>query len=358
MTGIIHRHLMATFLRNLAYTIVGAIVLFTMMDLLDHVGSFVDNKATASMVARYYVYKAAWIVDTVLPVAMLMATLFTVGAMARYLELTALFAAGRSLLGVTRPLVLLAVAVAAFSLAWREYVLPAANVERNRVWEVEVHRNPDRIRPTQNIALTGPDGRLYYARRFDPNTGLLTGLKIVTKDGAAVVERIDADRAEWDGAHWTLVGGVRRTFSGDRETIVPFDRLTARDLEMDPRSFFRDRIRPEDMNIRQLREHAELVRLTGGDATAAEVDIQFNLAFPLVNVIVVLMGIVLASGPRKTTIASGFGLTLLVSFGYYLFMNFGRALGHSGTIGPVPAAWSGNAAYALIFAVLWLRARR
>lgn len=356
--GIIHRHLVATFLRNLAYTIVGAIVLFTMMDLLDHIGSFVDNKATLSMAARYYLFKAAWIVDTVLPVAMLMATLFTVGTMARYLELTALFAAGRSLLGVTRPLVGLALLMTLFSLAWREYVLPVANVERNRIWEVEVHHNPDRIRPTQNIALTGPDGRLYYARRFDPNTGLLTGLKIVTKDGARFVERIDAERAEWDGRHWTLVDGVRRVFDGDLETITPFERLTATDLRVDPRSFYRDRIRPEDMNIRQLKELADLVQQTGGDATAALVDIQFNLAFPLVNLVVVLMGIVLASGPRKTTIASGFGLTLLVSFGYYLFMNFGRALGHSGTIAPVPAAWAGNVAYSLVFAVLFVRARR
>ena len=356
--GIIHRHLTATFLRNLGYTVVGAIVLFTMMDLLDHMGSFVDNDATVSMIGRYYLYKAAWIIDTVLPVAMLMATLFTVGTMARYLELTALFAAGRSLMQVTRPLIVIAVLVTAFSLAWREYVLPVANVERNRIWEVEVHNNPDRIRPTQNISLTGPDGRLYHARRFDPNANVLTGLEIVTKDGARVVERIDADRAEWDGRHWTLVDGVRRRFAGETERIEPFDRLTARDLEVDPRSFYRDRIRQEDMNIRQLRDHAELVRLTGGDPTNALVDIQFNLAFPLVNVIVVLMGIVLASGPRKTTIASGFGLTLLVSFGYYLFMNFGRALGHSGTIGPVPAAWAGNAAYAVIFVVLFARARR
>jgi lipopolysaccharide export system permease protein len=112
------------------------------------------------------------------------------------------------------------------------------------------------------------------------------------------------------------------------------------------------------MNIRQLRDHVELVRQTGGDPTSALVDIQFNFAFPLVNIIVVLMGMVLASGPRKTTIASGFGLTLLVSFGYYLFMNFGRALGHSGTIPALPAAWAGNAAYAMVFLVLFLRARR
>lgn len=355
---IIHRQLTTTFLRNLGYTMVGALILFTLVDVLDSMGSFVDNDATAWMILRYYAFKAAWIIDTVLPIAMLMATLFTIGTMARYLELTALFAAGWSLMKVARPLIVLSILVTVFSLAWREYVLPEANVRRNKVWEVEIHHNPDRIRPTQQIALTGADGRLYFARRFDPNTGILTGLKIFIRHSAAVSERIDAARAEWDGQYWTLIDGTKRTFDGEIETTVTFDRLTARDLQVDPKSFYRDRIRPEDMNIRQLREHIDLILASGGDSTKSLVDIQFNMAFPLVNIIVVLMGIVLASGPRKTTVASGFGFTLLVSFGYYLFMNFGRSLGHNGTLPPVPAAWSGNLAYGLIFLVLYVRARR
>ena len=65
---------------------------------------------------------------------------------------------------------------------------------------------------------------------------------------------------------------------------------------------------------RQIEGSDSNVLLTGGDPLTADVDIQFQLAFPLVNLIVVLMGIVLASGPRKTTIASGFGLTLLISY--------------------------------------------
>ncbi len=124
MMPIIHRHLLGTFLRNLGYTMVGALILFTLVDVLDHMGSFVDNDATAWMILRYYAFKAAWIVDTVLPIAMLMATLFTVGTMARYLELTALFAAGWSLMKVARPLIALSILVTVFSLVWREYVLP------------------------------------------------------------------------------------------------------------------------------------------------------------------------------------------------------------------------------------------
>ncbi len=356
--NIIHRHLLRGFLRNLSYTMVGALILFTLIDMLDHMSSFLDNSATASMIGRYYVFKAAWIVDTVLPIAMLMATLFTIGSMARYLELTALFAAGWSLMKVCRPLIILALLVTVFSLAWREYVLPEANIRRNKVWEVEIHGRPDRIRPTQHIALTDSDGRLYYARKFDPNSGILTGLKILSYDGAVVTERIDAQRAEWDGQYWTLINGTRRTFDGDEETTSSFDRLTASDLTVDPKGFYRDRIRQEDMNIRQLREHVALVTRSGGDPTSGLVDIQFNLAFPLVNLIVVLMGVLLASGPRKTTVASGFGWTLLVSFGYYLFMNFGRSLGHNGTLPPMAAAWAGNALYTVIFVVLFARARR
>lgn len=358
MISIIHRHLLGTFFRNLGFTIVGALVLFTLIDLLDHIGSFVDNNATAWQIMRYYGFKAVWTIDTVLPIAMLMATLFSVGTMARYLELTALFASGWSLMRITRPLIVVACLVTLFSLAWREYVLPVANVQRNQVWEVEIHGQPNSIRPTSHIALTASDGRLYYARKYDPNTGVITGLKILSHVGANITERVDAAWAHWDGTHWTLIDGTRRTFEGDEETTVTFDRLTATDLQVDPKSFYRDRIRQEDMNIRQLRDHVELVRHSGGDPTSAQVDMQFNLAFPVVNLIVVLMGILLASGPRKTTIASGFGFTLLVSFIYYLFMNFGRALGHNGTLPPIPAAWSGNVVYAVVFVIMFLRARR
>lgn len=356
--SLVHRTILGTFVRILAYTLVGAIILFTLVDLLENIGSFLDNQATPSMVGRYYLYKLVWIIDIVLPIAMLMATLFTVGTMARYNELTALFAAGRSLLQITRPLMLTAAVMTLFSLAWREYVLPQANLGRTRVWEVEIHKHPERARPTSNIALTAGDGRLYYARTYNPSSGAVTGLRVVTTRNAQVTERLDAARAEWNGRHWLLYNGSRRTFAEDQETVYPFEEVVVTDLAITPESFDHERIRPEDMNISQLNRHIKLVRQSGGDATASAVDIQFLLAFPMVHLIVVFMGILLASGPRKTTIASGFGLTILISFGYYLCMNFGRALGHSGALPPLAAGWSGNVLYAAIGWVLYWRARR
>ncbi len=355
---LIHRSAVSGFLRILLFTLLGALILFTLIDLFDHMDSFMDNDATPSMMARYYLYKAPWIIDTVLPIGMLMATLFTVGMMARYNELTALFAAGRSLMQVTRPLLLLAVAASLFSLAWTEYVLPDANAEVERIWEVEVHGRPDRVRPTNDVALTGTDGWLYYARTFVPDRSRIKEFRAHRLDGPQVVERFDAETADWQEGQWLLRRGTRRWFGAEGDSIARFDLLQSGLSGITPETFADERVKPESMNARQLRRYIRMLRASGSDATAYEVDFHFKLAFPVVHVIVVFLGIMLASGPRKTTVASGFGWTILISFGYYLSVNFGRALGHSGALPPVIAAWAGNLAYTVLALGLFARLRR
>lgn len=352
------RLIMGLFLRYLAYTLLGSFILFILVDLSTLLGSFIDNQATISMTLRYYLYKGASFLEIILPISALIATLFTVGSMARYCELTAFYAAGLSLLRIIRPLLIAGLLLTVVALVWREYVLPEADMRMWRVWEVEIHKRAETLKPTAKITARGPDGRLYYARRYDPNTETVTGMVVITTAGASVTERVDAQRAQWDGSHWILHQGTRRAFNGDLETREAFETVRATELAITPQGFSRPRIRPEQMNIRQLMDHRDLLRQTGGDPTGASVDIQFKLAFPLVNLIVVFLGALLASGKRKTTIASGFGLTLLITIGYYILMQFGRSFGHNGVLPPLAAGWIGNGVYAVGTWLLYLRARR
>jgi lipopolysaccharide export system permease protein len=177
-------------------------------------------------------------------------------------------------------------------------------------------------------------------------------------DGSQVVERYDAESAQWNGDQWLLTRGTHRWFNTRGDSISRFDELAAGLSGITPSSFADERIKPESMNARQLRRYADMIRTSGGDPTKYVVDFHFKLAFPAVHVIVVFLGIMLASAPRKTTVASGFGWTILISFGYYLSVNFGRALGHNGALPPLVAAWAGNIAYSVIALVLFMRIRR
>lgn len=353
-----HKAVLRQFLRILGFTLLGALVLFSLIHLFDHINGFMDNGASLALIGRYYLNKAPETIDIVLPIAMLMASLFTVGSMARYNELAALFASGRSLLQVTRPLVVAACLTALFSLAWSEWVLPRANANVERIWEVEVHGNPDRLKPTSNIAVNGTDGRLYHARSWVPETNKVKGFRVLGAEGAAVRERWDANQAVWDGDRWLLEDGTYRRFTPEEETVEPFRALATDLAGVTPHALNQANVRPDEMTVRQLAGYVDLLRRSGSDATPYEVDLHFKLAFPMVHVIVVLLGIMLASGPRKTTVASGFGWTILISFGYYLAINFGRAFGKTGTLPPVAAAWIGNAVFGCATLVLYLRIRR
>jgi len=162
----------------------------------------------------------------------------------------------------------------------------------------------------------------------------------------------------WDGGQWLLQDGTHRWFGAEGDSIARFESLESGLAGITPQAFRDERVKPESMNARQLWRYVRMIRSGGGDATAYEVDLHFKLAFPAVHLIVVFLGILLASGPRKTTVASGFGWTILISFGYYLSVNFGRALGHSGALPPLIAAWAGNIAYSVLALTLFLRVRR
>ena len=83
-----------------------------------------------------------------------------------------------------------------------------------------------------------------------------------------------------------------------------------------------------------------------------------KLSFPLVNFLLVVLGVALGGGRRKTTLWAGFGLTVALAFLYYLFMDFGLSLGKSGAIPIWISAWTGNILYGSMGLILFIRANR
>ena len=96
------------------------------------------------------------------------------------------------------------------------------------------------------------------------------------------------------------------------------------------------------MTYTELRYYIEKVRRSGGNVTRYLVDLYFKLSFPLAGSIFVLIGVAFASGKRKPSIATGFGVTLIIAFMYYGVLRVGQTLGHNGVLPPFLAAQLGN----------------
>jgi lipopolysaccharide export system permease protein len=112
------------------------------------------------------------------------------------------------------------------------------------------------------------------------------------------------------------------------------------------------------MNARELQAYVTRLRASGARVANYLVDLHLKLSFPLINVIVVMIGAAVATRLRMQSAALGFGLSIGISFLFYSFMRAGQALGHSGVLPPYLAAWLGDLVFGTVGLIMMARAQR
>ena len=110
------RYLLREWLRILLLAELGFPLVVIIIDITDKLGSYLARGLTRGAVALSYLYYLPEIMFLVLPAAVLFATVFTVGPLARHSELTAAKASGMSFHRLVRPLFVAAAAVVLFGI--------------------------------------------------------------------------------------------------------------------------------------------------------------------------------------------------------------------------------------------------
>lgn len=337
------RYLLKQYLRILFFSILAFVVIYVTVDVFEEIDNFIDHEAKLPDIAWYYFYSIPFILTYIIPVSLLLGTVFSLGVMSRRSELTALIASGISLVRITSPILIAALLVSAGSTYFNDVVVSNANRRNKDIMRFRIEkRTPPPPGLKENIHYLGGGGFVYLARTYNHRVRTLYDVVIQHFDGNTLVRRIDARKMEWDDGSWTLHEGVERTFEGEREVVRPFEEMAMPEIKETPDDFGKKEIEPDNMTFGELRHHIRKIKLSGGDVRRYLVDLYFKLSFPLAGSIFVLIGIAFASGKRKPSIATGFGVTLVVAFMYYGVLRVGQTLGHNGAVPPLLAAQLGN----------------
>jgi lipopolysaccharide export LptBFGC system permease protein LptF len=94
---------------------------------------------------------------------------------------------------------------------------------------------------------------------------------------------------------------------------------------------------------------------SGRPTAKYETERQLKYAYPLVNLMVALLALPLATRLRRGGIAIGFALSFLLFVLYVGMVRFGQILGHNGEMPPMLAAWLGNLVFAATGVFLLVR---
>ena len=356
---LISRYILGQFLATIGVSLCAFVGIFYIVDLISQLDKFLDLAVEPWYIFLYYFYFLPYIVVLTLPVSLLLSCLFTFGQLARHGELTAMKASGLSLYRIVRPILAASIVVSLGVFAAGEWIIPQANQRRERVNLTHVERFSREARAIRNhVFYRGEGGRQFFLRLYNGIQQRATDITVIEIENSAIVKTVRATEMDWIGDRWRLRKGAVWQFypKGALRASTPFDSLDFADWRERPENFLQGQKRPEEMDYRELKGYIRTVQQSGGDVQGYLVDLNLKLAFPCANLIIVLFGSALASHVRKSGIAFGFAASIGVCFLYWGLLRFSQALGHSGALTPIMAAWGPNILFAAIGLLLLIRA--
>ncbi|UYV14213.1 MAG: LptF/LptG family permease [Phycisphaera sp.] len=186
--------------------------------------------ATASIVWNLWWPRLIQLFNFTLGFVLVAALGFTTAQMVARRELVAMLASGISLWRAMVPVFVVAFGFVLVGVANQELVVPRI-VGILLADDPRVKNNDGKIGVSNLPTTPDASGKLIFAASFDPEAGVMEGVKIWERDEVGVPTRlISAEKATWDGSAWMLEAGSVQPV-GRPGAPEPIDRV---ETEMDP----------------------------------------------------------------------------------------------------------------------------
>jgi len=336
------------------------IVFFIVLHWVEYNDDFVDRGADMSEIFRvYYPAYIPEIVRLISPLAIFLSCIYVTGKLAQEVQLIALQTSGVSLYRLMRPYLLVGVMLTLVMFGFNGWVVPRANEvvvqydneylhpERQTIEVSEIHRQND---PRSIVSVgyydTGEQRAHHVSlQRFD--------------DQQYLRERFDADRMEWvDSLQvWRMVGVTERSFPDGQPMQQTYHSRMDTTLQITPRDLARTARDVEAMTVTEARYYLDSLQRSGAGQLGRPLVAYYNkFAYPVANLILVLIAVPLAAVRRRGGQAVRFGIGLFVALLYLAAQKLSEPFGYAETLDPWLTTWL--PLFATVALLLLLQARK
>jgi LPS export ABC transporter permease LptF/LPS export ABC transporter permease LptG len=358
--NILDRYVSRKFLAVFLLIFLALLLISVIVSFFEGIDNIYEHNKSFLLLLQNIWYRTPEFVFYILPVAVLTTTLLALGLLTKSNEITAMKACGISLYRIILPVLLLGAFMSLVSFYNQERVLPFANKMAEETW----NRINDQPAQSYNYLerrwiLSRTRERIFHYTYFDPVPGLFSKLFIYDIDpGSWTLKRIlYADRARLTKEALGLQKFWDRKITG--EAISPFRKADALDLKIAEKSddFIKEWKAPNMMNYRELRAYIAEIEGGGFETTRFRVDLNFKMSFPLVCLIMTLLGIPFAFSMGKRGALVGIGMSIAIAMVYWGAIGVFRSLGYVKILTPFLAAWAPNLMFGLMGIYLLFRLR-
>jgi lipopolysaccharide export system permease protein len=352
------RYVVRYFLQAYFYCIAGFVSIWFIFDISDNISTFLDQRISRLLILKYYLTQVPQILVVLLPVALLLALLFSLGRLSRSNEIVSMLTAGVSLPRILAPLLGIGLLTTAASTALNYSLAPHGEYARKRLLEDPSSRR-QMLGLTAQIFRNRTDNRTWFIQQFFPGENKFNTVHIVQQDAndnivaAYICTRVfyHPENHSWEFSQAKIVyydpaGNITDTIPYVESLVIP-------DWSETPYRLSSANLRAEHLSVPELRDYLQFnsdfpTTLLAPFAT----HLQYRIALPWACTVVALIAGSLGIGYSRRGILSSVAAAIVLVFAMNFVMHLFLALGEGARIPTWAAAWTPNIIFAVIGLVL------
>ena len=369
--SLLDRYLLREWLAIFGLVLGACLGLILMQAMYDDFDRLLNVGAGVIDIAFYFAVALPSYLSVVLPLALLLSLLYTLGRLHRNLEVTAMRAAGLSMWRITRVIWLGGLVLCALTWYLNATLIPASVEEARSIWQQLRARQESQVKPADWVEATtlvtfdnDRDQRMWFMNRYSRYTSRGYGVMVSELDGQRREKtRIEAREAFFDRqeGHWVFregretwldpeTGEVMRTMAF-REQVVPHFREQ-------PSLMLVFGTKPSDLSFFELRRMMAYYQVDDNpNVTRYAVRYFALMAETFGPLIIIALAIPFAVAGVRVNPAVGVSKSIGLFLLYFLLVRASNALGARGILEPLWAALAPNLAMLAVGVWAWLRMR-
>ncbi|HJU05495.1 MAG TPA: LPS export ABC transporter permease LptG [Nitrospiraceae bacterium] len=358
---ILFRYLLREYVKVFLMCFASLMTVYLVVDFFEKVRRFIRFDAEALHTLGYFLLRTPAISFQIAPLAILMATLLTLGMFSKNHEITAMRSCGISLARTAMPFLLFSLTVAVCLFGLSAIVIPLSTARAEYVKTTLIEKKSataaiKSLRPWLQIE----NQTLMNVEAIEPNGATLRGVHLYQLGPDFRLKEItEAQEVRYTADGWVMQAGLRRILqpNGGIRTETFLTQPLA--LSHEPQDFTNWlSVETDERSLMDLRSRIARLEKDGYQVARLLTDFHGRIAFPFVSVVMAVVGIALSlrrSGTRGGGMAIGIGQALVIGFLYWTAHSVAIAFGRSGALDPVVAGWIANLLFLSFGTYLFLK---
>ena len=292
------------------------------------------------------------------PMSMLLATLLAYGKLSSNSELLALKSLGVSNRRIIFPALLLSIFMTYLTFTFNDSLVPISNrvaentmrsslgkaISSEEGKHIMFSRYGSQIDSSNKVSNSNENlTHIFYAKYFRNN--FMEEVTLIDFSRIGMEQILKAEKGEFDQNKnlWIFYDGRLTITQDNGETSFVNFNTYKYPLGEGPRELAKVPSDSNDMTLRQAMKAEALYKKAGNNKEARRIRVRIQEKFTLPAACIVFGLIGSSFGVRSISRSSksqGFGLSVLMIFGYYVLSFFSSSLGVKGILNPILAAWA------------------